>query len=225
MTVTGTVSEIATTGSEFDGTLTGSGVFIKSGPGTLVLTNSGTSLNGTVRIGQGVLQLNNSMALAVPTLDMNAADAGSLSTGASVTSLNLGGLMARNLALPAIPLTIGGNGSSTTYTGNITGATSLTKIGSGLRYLNGADSNGNTTVSQDALEAGGAAALSGYSTLNAVSVANGATLIVPTGNGVNGWSSSQINTLLQNVSLAPPRSSASIPAAATPPTRAPFPWR
>ena len=53
------------------------------------------------------------------------------------------------------------------------------------------------------LEAGGAAALSGYSTLNAVSVANGATLIVPTGNGVNGWSSSQINTLLQNVSLAP----------------------
>ena len=63
---------------------------------------------------------------------MNAADAGTLVTSSSVASLVMGGLMdSRNLVTAAIPLTVGGNGLSTTYSGNLTGATSLTKVGSG----------------------------------------------------------------------------------------------
>ena len=131
LNISGTIAENATTGSEFDGTITGFGLFLKSGPGTLILTNSASNLNGSVRIGQGKLQLNSPLALQTATLDMNAGDMGTLdTTTGGITSLTLGGLTgARNLAIAAIPLTIGGDGVSTTYTGNLSGATSLTKVG------------------------------------------------------------------------------------------------
>ena len=44
---------------------------------------------------------------------------------------------ARNLIAPAGPLTIGGNNSSTTYSGNLGGASSLTKAGTGTLFLSG----------------------------------------------------------------------------------------
>src|ERR1019366_9250077 len=72
--------------------------------------------------------------------------------------------------VPAGPLTIGGNGSSGTYSGALTGATSLTKVGAGTLLLTGtANSVGNTIITAGAvgstLAGGLAASLPGAITL------------------------------------------------------------
>ena len=83
------------------------------------------------------------LALQNATLDLEAGDAGTLDTStAGLTSLTLGGLMGtQNLVAPAGPLTVGGNGSSTTYSGNLSGATSLTKTGTGTLVLTSSGSS------------------------------------------------------------------------------------
>ena len=206
----------------FSGTIGGSGAPSGSGPISLVMSGSGTqvlagsllgsgdltvdagtlvlgasnSLLGVTTLAGGTLQLNNSLALAGQTLTLSAT-AGVLNT-TGLASLTLGGLAgAGNLAAPAGPLTIGGNGMTTTYAGNISGATSLTKTGAGTLYLSGSNSAGNTLVSAGAIEAELAASLSG-----SVSVAGGAGLIVPTGNGATGWTVSQFGALLASSSFA-----------------------
>ena len=103
LSLSGTLSENATSNSEFDGLISGTGLFLKSGSGALTLTNSASSFAGTVRAAGGTLQLNNAAVLGNATLDMNAADGGTVSMP-NLTSLTLGGLMvARNLAVPAGP--------------------------------------------------------------------------------------------------------------------------
>ena len=200
----GTFSENATSSSEFDGPIGGYGLFSKSGTGTLILTNSGGTFSGTVRIGAGTLQLSSPLALQDATLDMEAADGGTLNTStAALSSLTLGGLTgARNLSAPAGPLTVGGNGSSTTYSGNLSGAASLTKAGTGSLFLTGVDSFATATVSAGVLDAATTASLPGYGTAGAVSVASGAGLTVQAGIGTGGWTSSQIGSLLSSGSWA-----------------------
>ena len=176
------------------GSLLGSGSLTVNS-GALVLGAS-NSLLGVTTLAGGTLQLNNSLALAGQTLTLSPT-AGVLNT-AGLASLTLGGLAgAGNLAAPAGPLTIGGNGMTTTYAGNLSGATSLTKVGSGTLYLSGSNSAGNTLVSAGAIEAELAASLSG-----SVSVAGGAGFILPTGNGATGWTGSQIGALLVSSSWA-----------------------
>ncbi len=201
--ITGTLSENAATSSEFDGPLGGSGFFMKSGTGTLTLAADGT-LSGTVRIGAGTLRLIDALALQDATVDMNAADLGTLSTsGAGLSRLTLGGLMgARNLSTPVGPLTIGAANNSTTYSGNLSGGTALNKTGSGSLYLSGTNSFAKATILGGALEAATTASLTFYGTPNAVSVAGGAGISVQTGDGLTGWSGSQIGSLLTNASWA-----------------------
>ena len=154
---------------------------------------------GVTTVTGGTLQINNSLALEGQTLDVNVSDTSVLSIASS--ALALGGLMGtRSLALPAIPLTIGGNGASTSYSGNLSGALSLTKSGSGTLYLGGSNSYASTTVAAGTLEPAAAAALPNYATAGAVTVAAGANLVLPTGNGVIGWSGSQLSTVLASVS-------------------------
>ena len=206
LNITGTLSENPSSpSSEFDGPLGGSGMFIMSGAGTgtLTLTNSGT-FGGTVRIGTGTLRLKSPLALQDATLDMNVADVGALDTSSgSLSSLVLGGLMgARNLFAPAGPLTIGGNNSSTTYSGNLGGASSLTKAGTGTLFLSGTNGFASATITGGGLDATTTASLPGYATPNAVTVYAGAGLTVQTGNGLNGWSNGQILSLLTSGSWA-----------------------
>ena len=172
------------------------------GTGSLSVTSGLLELGGVnpmvgiTTLSGGTLQVNNSLALEGQTLTLSAT-AGVLST-TGLASLTLGGLAgAGNLAAPAGPLTIGGNGMTTTYAGNLSGATSLTKVGSGSLYLSGSNSVGNTLVSAGAIEAELAASLSG-----SVSVAGGAGFILPTGNGATGWTGSQIGVLLVSSSWA-----------------------
>ncbi|MBU6309176.1 MAG: autotransporter-associated beta strand repeat-containing protein [Planctomycetes bacterium] len=100
---------------------------------SLSLTGS-NSFKGTTRILDGTLGLGSLNALAGSTLDMNAADVGTLVLTAS--TCNVGALTgSRGIDVGANTLAVGGNGQSTTYTGVITGAGGLTKSGTGTMLL------------------------------------------------------------------------------------------
>ena len=198
LAIAGTLTENASTaGSQFDGTLAGNGVFVKSGAGTLTLTNPTNSYTGTVRLGQGVLALTSSSVLQTATLDLEPGDAGTLGTS-GIPALNLGGLMGSNnfvaFSPNAGPLNIGYNGVNTTYSGNLSGVTILSKYGTGNSTLSGINNiTQGVAVNDGSLEVTTTAALSVAP--SAVSVASGASLIVQPGNGINGWSSAQIVSL------------------------------
>jgi fibronectin-binding autotransporter adhesin len=123
-------------GSTLDGGL------IKSGAGTLTLAGLNT-YTGDTRINAGTLLWGNANALQNSTLDMNAADAGTVNFNG--VSAVLGGLKgSRNLSLGAITLTVGGNNQSTTYSGVLSGSGTLTKTGSGALTLGGSSANTNS---------------------------------------------------------------------------------
>jgi fibronectin-binding autotransporter adhesin len=144
----------------FAGVISGAGGGLtKVGTGTFTLTASNTFTGNTI-ISAGVLYLANSQALGGSTLDYDN-QGGTLSLG-TLTSVALGGLSGGenlplvNLAGASVPLTVGSNGTNTTYTGVLTeGAApgaSLTKVGKSILTL--ANSNaytGGTTVAAGGL--------------------------------------------------------------------------
>ena len=107
----------------------------KLGSGTLALAGVGT-FSGDTRIAAGTLALAGTGALAGSTLDMNAADAGSLALSLSGTTFAIGGLKgSRGIDVGTNTLVAGGNGQATTYDGVISGAGGLTKTGTGTMVL------------------------------------------------------------------------------------------
>ncbi|HLG49574.1 MAG TPA: autotransporter domain-containing protein [Reyranella sp.] len=143
----------------FAGRLTGSGAFIVNGSGGLVQTLSGTSdYSGATTVVQGTLRAgaNNSFSAnsahtisSGATLDLNGFNEtiGSLA-GAGAVTLRSG------------TLTAGGDGSSTTFSGVISGSGGLIMTGGGSLTLGGPNTYlGGTTI------AGGTLQLSGAGTL------------------------------------------------------------
>jgi autotransporter-associated beta strand protein len=112
--------------------------------GTFTLS-AATTFSGETRITNGTLALASSTALQNSTLNLDAADAGSISFG-SLTTATLGGLTGtRNLGLTngsgaALTLVVGnGNADTYTYSGALSGSGSLTKAGSGTFILAGSN--------------------------------------------------------------------------------------
>ena len=95
------------------------------------------------------------------------------------------------------------NGSST-YTGNLTQALGLTKLGANNLTLTGSNTyTGLTTVAVGGLVAASTVSLPNWNTPGFVNVAAGAVLAVQTSGGATaGWSVPQINTLLGTVNWA-----------------------
>jgi autotransporter-associated beta strand protein len=136
----------ATTGS---GSSTG---VTLGGTGRLILAGDGTGFADTVTVGTGLtLELANANSLASATL---VTTTGSIAYG--VASTAVGGLSGSgNLALPTSTLTVGGNGASTTYSGQFSGSGSLVKTGTGTLTLSGNNGHsGGTTLSAGSLVAG-----------------------------------------------------------------------
>jgi len=147
------------------GILSGSGGLTKSGAGTLTLSGANT-YTGATAVNAGTLQagaanvFGNSSAVTVASgavLDLNS------------FSQILGSLAgAGNVTLGAATLTAGGNNSSTTFSGSLSGTGGLVKTGSGTLTLSGTNSyTGGTTVSAGSL-IGDSASLQGAITNNAL---------------------------------------------------------
>ena len=136
------------------GVITNTGNFTKSGAGTLILSGS-NNFSGTTTVSAGVLSLANTNALSASTVDYSSA--GSISFS-NLTGANFGGLQGStnlaltNLAGTAVALNVGGNNSSTTYSGAFSGGGSLIKTGTGTLALSGNSSfSGVTTISNGAV--------------------------------------------------------------------------
>lgn len=126
------------------------GFFTASGTGTLALAAANT-LSGATFVEGGFLQLSSGLALQNSTLAQ--VNSNSLIFGESIGTFTLGGLSgAYPLSLSdklgaAISLSIGNNNASTSYTGTLSGAGSLNKIGSGTLSLGASNPyTGQTTI-------------------------------------------------------------------------------
>ncbi len=194
--LTGTVS--GTGGLQINGTVKSSGANIDT---TGIVKMSGTNtFTGDTRVYKGTLLLgaasgNKSYALQNSTLNLDAADSGTvgfgLNSSTTVNSAVLGGLSgSRDLALQninatvaAVALSVGNNNQDTTYSGGLTGAGSLTKIGTGKLILGGSSSyTGATTITGGILQLGNGSTTGALSTSSAIN--NNSVLVINRSNAV-----------------------------------------
>jgi autotransporter-associated beta strand protein len=180
------------------GVLSGIGGLTKTGSGTLTISASNT-YGGDTKISGGSITISNARALQNSTLDYNSYG-GAFSFG-TLTSAFLGGLKGNqdlvltNASSVGVQLQVGGNGQSTSYSGDLSGAGSLTKIGTGALILAGANAYaGSTTISAGTLEL---AATGQIDPASAISTStSGAVLQVDSGNHTLGNISGIGTTLL-----------------------------
>jgi fibronectin-binding autotransporter adhesin len=161
----------------WNGALGGAGNLTKAGADTLTLTAADTYTGNTTITG-GTLTLDNSLALQNSTLFYNN-QGGVLSFG-NLTSATFGGLaggqslsLANGNATPAaVALNVGIDDISIAYGGALSGAGSLTKVGTAALVLTGNNTyTGGTTINTGTLQLGNG-------TTNGVVVGNGTVGIV-----------------------------------------------
>ncbi len=122
-----------------------------------IMTISGTnsSFTGTTSIQAGTLTLGSTTALGNSAVKLANTSGATLNLTSSTTigSLAGGGTTGGNVTLNANTLSVGSNNTSTSYAGVISGTGGLTKIGSGVLTLTGANSYpGSTTVNAGTLK-------------------------------------------------------------------------
>jgi autotransporter-associated beta strand protein len=156
----------------FTGQISGSGGLTKAGNGVLQLGGTNT-YSGATTIIAGIVIANGGSAIG----DLSAVDVGfdtELLLGGNEVIGSLAG--AGNVNLGGFTLTAGGNNTSTTYSGVISGSGGLTKAGTGTLTLSGSNTySGFTSILGGTLLANGGAALSNLST---VDVSAGAMLVL-----------------------------------------------
>ena len=153
----------------FAAALTGSGGLTKAGGGTLTLGAAATYA-GTTNINGGTLQAGVVNALPTSTAVTVASGATLALNGFNQTIASLAG--AGMVTMGTGSLTAGGNNTSTTFSGTISGSGGLTKTGSGALTLSGANTyTGLTTVAAGTLTVNGS--LAGAVALNNGTVLSG----------------------------------------------------
>ncbi|WP_178119528.1 Ig-like domain-containing protein [Pseudomonas sp. SCB32] len=154
------------------GVLSGSAALTKSGAGTLTLSGSNT-LSGAVYLSAGGLTLSGGSAIG----DGSAVTVTSGTTLTLASAETIGSLAGLGSVVLNAQLTTGGDNTNTTYSGVISGASGLTKAGSGTMTLTGNNLfTGAVSVSAGGLtlnRVGGA-----LSDSASVTVASGATLTI-----------------------------------------------
>lgn len=177
--------------------LTGAGGFTKTGTGTLIL-NAAQNFSGATKVGEGRLQISNSLAMQNSVLDTSGAGTVGLG-GAAATNVTFGGLsgstdLATEIAAGYATVTNitlnTGSGTSASYSGAIANGAAgmaLVKTGTGTQTLSGANTySGATTVSAGKLVVDGSissattvqtdATLAGSGTVGSTVVESGGTI-------------------------------------------------
>jgi autotransporter-associated beta strand protein len=152
-----TIGSASTGGITISGQVTGGGSLTKNNTFTLTLSGNNT-YTGTTTINAGTLTLSGGRAIA-DTGAVSVSSGAVLNLSASETVGSITGV--GNITLGANTLTSGGDNSSTTLTGVISGVGGgLTKNGTGTLTLTSASSNytGGTTLNTGTLVIGNAAA-------------------------------------------------------------------
>ena len=181
------------------GVVSGAGGIAKTGAATLVLSASNT-YGGPTAINAGTLRVAGGNGIgdasAVTLANVGSAALNLNGTNETIGSLAGGGAAGGNVVLGAGTLTTGGNDTSTTYSGVISGSGGLAKNGTGMLTLGRANTyTGATTVNAGTLTAANAAALgtvaggttvNAGATLNIAGVAIGAETVTLNGAGVGG---------------------------------------
>lgn len=157
--------------TNFGGAMSGGGALIKQGAGNFTLSGTNT-YTGLTSVNDGTLSLAGGSAIA----DAGAIDlafGGTLALLASETIGSLTGVAGSFVDLGVSTLTTG-DASNTTFAGVMSGLGGLTKQGSGIFTLSGANTyTGPTTINAGTLSATGGSALANTS---AVGIAAAATL-------------------------------------------------
>jgi autotransporter-associated beta strand protein len=163
-------------------TITGTGTLAQNGIDNVTLTAVNTFTGNTV-ITSGSLTTGNALALENSTVNYNN-QGGTLSFG-SLTAVTLGGLsgsaLGQNLSLSiaggvGVTLSVGNNNQNTTYSGILSGAGGLTKIGTGTLALGGANTiDGVVSINAGVLQISAAGNLGDASVNNTITF-NGGTL-------------------------------------------------
>lgn len=145
---------------QFSGTVTGNATVTKTGDGVLNLPNP-NAIALTATVSAGTLNLGNANAVTNGNVGANIDNGVTFSPG--IGTFNAGGLNGAaalalaDTALSPVRLSVGGNNSSSTFNGALTGAGSVVKAGTGTLTLNGAGTyTGGTVVSAGTLAAGDA---------------------------------------------------------------------
>ncbi len=167
-----TVNGLLMTGA-ITGKLTGGTDLTKDGPGTLVLQNATNDYGGSTTVNAGILQLG--AAGSIPDLSAVVVALGGFfnlnGLSETIGSLAGGGVVTNTGA--AQTLTLGADGTDTTFTGSITNqanALTLAKVGGGTQTLSGVNSyTGNTTITAGTLRLAGAGSLGAGSYAGAIS--------------------------------------------------------
>ena len=128
------------------------GTLSKTGNGTVILSGANT-YQGATSIQAGTLQAGSTSAFgsnsAVTLANVAGATLNLNGFNNSIGSLAGGGGAGGNVTLGAATLTTGGNNTSTSYAGVISGTGALTKTGTGTQTLTGANTyTGATTVAR-----------------------------------------------------------------------------
>ena len=177
------------------GTISGAGNgFNKIGAGTVALSNVNT-YSGDTRTGEGVILVQNNLALQNSALDAASGTTGTVTLGTGITTPTFGGLKGTRNLISVITsgyssmtnLTLKPDSGSVSYSGVLAnGATDmlLTKTGAGTQILSGANSySGNTNVN------GGNLVIAGTQTGNGQLIVNNAAILTfGDGSSTNGSS-------------------------------------
>ena len=162
----------------FGGIIAGTGDVTKSAAGTLTLSAANTH-SGATTVNAGILKLTNSLALQNSTVssinDGIVFDQSVATKAFTFGALSGSGNMAlANNATTAITLTVGGNNTSTTYSGVLSGAGALTKVGAGTLIMAGTNTyTGVTAINGGVLSVSTLANGSANSSIGASSPAAG----------------------------------------------------
>src|SRR5581483_7660706 len=164
------IGDLTGVAGNISGTL---GSIIKQGSGTAILSGTNT-YSGPTTVSAGILQINSVSSLPSGT-SVNTASSGAqlnlASAGGAIVIGDLSGAAGSSVSLGTNALTLG-TSNSTTFAGDISGSSTLTKQGSGTWTLSGANTfNGIVNVNAGTMNVTGS-----FPAASTVNVASGATL-------------------------------------------------